>query len=202
MRYSTEHKQETRERVLKEAAQEIRAKGIGGVGVAGIMARAGLTHGGFYAHFASRDVLIAESLERMFADTRRRFERVQAEVDPAAPPADRLLRYIDFYLSQGHRDDRERGCPLPALSSDMARLEPRSRDRFSKGVQALTDRIAGLLVDMSVAEPEAEASSLLAAMVGAVSLSRAVVDPAQANAILRNTRWALCRRFNLDKMHE
>ncbi len=202
MRYSTEHKQETRDRVLKEAAREIRAKGPGGVAVAGIMARAGLTHGGFYAHFESREALIAAAVETMFADTRKRFERVQADAAPDASPRERLSRYLDFYLSRGHRDDRERCCPLPTLSADLARLDPASRARFGRGVQGLTDRLAGLLAPMGVADPQGQASALLSEMVGAVALSRAVADPAQADAILAHARGAIDRRFNLDASHE
>lgn len=198
MRYSTEHKQETRDRVLKEAAREIRAKGPGGVAVAGIMARAGLTHGGFYAHFDSREALVAAAVETMFADTRKRFERVQADAAPDASPQERLSRYLDFYLSRGHRDDRERGCPLPTLSADLARLDPPSRERFGQGVQNLTDRLAGLLAPMGVTDPQGQASALLSEMVGAVALSRSVADPAQADAILAHARGAIDRRFNLD----
>ena len=103
MRYDSEHKSETRRRVLKEAAREIRAKGPGGVAVAGIMARAGLTHGGFYAHFDSKEALIAAAIETMFESARSRFDLTANDADPRMA----LLGYVDFYLSPQHRDLRE-----------------------------------------------------------------------------------------------
>ena len=103
MRYSSDHKAETRERVLKEAANEIRAKGPDNVAVSGIMARAGLTHGGFYAHFPSKDALVKEAIGTMFADARARSDKIDADGDPR----DVLRAYVDFYLSPAHRDRRE-----------------------------------------------------------------------------------------------
>lgn len=196
MRYDSDHKGETRRRVLKEAAREIRAKGPAGVAVAGIMARAGLTHGGFYAHFASKEALVAAAIEAMFESARRRFDRTAIDADPRAA----LLAYVDFYLSPQHRDAREHGCPLPALSGDLARLDPISRVRFGEGVAALSGRLAGALRQHGVADPEAAGASMLAEMVGAVALSRAVADPAQADAILRNARASVVARFSLEEV--
>src|ERR1700754_2740159 len=107
MRYGEDHKEQTRARVLQEAAREIRAKGPDGIGVAAIMARAGLTHGGFYAHFKSKDALVAAALDTMFEDMRARFERRASDADPRTA----LRAYVDFYLSAMHRDARDRGCP-------------------------------------------------------------------------------------------
>ena len=117
MRYSNDHKAGTRQRVLKEAAREIRAKGPDGVAVAGVMARAGLTHGGFYAHFESKDAMIADAIGTMFEDARARAGTLDQGGDPRAA----LRAYVDFYLSPAHRDNRDRGCPLPTLSGDLAR---------------------------------------------------------------------------------
>src|SRR3954469_19426239 len=125
VRYSNEHKAETRRRVLKEAAQEIRAKGPDGVAVAGVMARAGLTHGGFYAHFESKEAMIADAIGTMFDDARGRSDAIEQTDDPRAA----LRAYVDFYLSPAHRDRRERGCPLPTLSGDLARSGEQQRER-------------------------------------------------------------------------
>lgn len=179
--------------MLKEAAREIRAKGPSGIAVAGIMARAGLTHGGFYAHFASKDELIAEAIGAMFEDARGRFDRSQAEREPGAA----LGAYVDFYLSRGHRDARDRGCPLPALSSDLARMEPVSRERFGKGVATLTRWIAEALARHGMTDAEAAASAMLAQMVGALALTRAVADPAQSVAILDHARADIKQRYRL-----
>jgi TetR/AcrR family transcriptional repressor of nem operon len=196
MRYDSDHKSETRQRVLKEAAREIRAKGPGGVAVAGIMARAGLTHGGFYAHFESKDALIAAAIETMFESAGRRFEAAAAHDDPRAA----LRAYVDFYLSPAHRDSREHGCPLPALSGDLARLDPGARVRFGKGVAGLTGRLSDALGRLGMADPDAGGASMLAEMVGAVTLSRAVADAAQSDAILARARASVIARFRLEDL--
>ena len=193
MRYDSDHKSETRRRVLKEAAREIRAKGPGGVAVAGIMARAGLTHGGFYAHFESKEALIAAAIETMFESARKRFDMTAANEDPRAA----LLAYVDFYLSPAHRDTREHGCPLPSLSGDLARLDPEARTRFGLGVAGLTGRLAEALGHHGVADPQMAGASMLNEMVGAVALARAVSDPVQSDAILAGARSSVIARFSL-----
>jgi len=195
VRYSNEHKAETRRRVLKEAAQEIRAKGPDGVAVAAVMARVGLTHGGFYAHFESKDAMIADAIGTMFDDARGRSDAIEQTSDPRAA----LKAYIDFYLSPAHRDRRERGCPLPALSGDLARSGEQQRARFGKGMEALTLRLAKALGGIGIAEAHAEGSAMLAQMVGAVALSRAVADPAQSDAILADVHALLVARYGLEE---
>lgn len=194
MRYANDHKAETRRRVLKEAAREIRAKGPDGVAVAGVMARAGLTHGGFYAHFASKDELVAEAIGTMFDDARARSSAIEQEANPRIA----LRSYIDFYLSAAHRDTRDRGCPLPALSGDFARSDATARDRFGVGIAGLSQRLAQGLRGIGCATPEADASAMLAQMVGAVVLSRAVADPRHSDAILADVHADLIARFGLE----
>jgi TetR/AcrR family transcriptional repressor of nem operon len=194
VRYSNEHKAETRQRVLKEAAREIRAKGPDGVGVAGVMARAGLTHGGFYAHFESKDALVAEAIGTMFDGARKRAGQLDGD-DPHAA----LRAYVDFYLSAAHRDSREHGCPLPALSGDFARAEVPVRERFGAGVAGLTGRLAAVLVRIGCPNPDGEATALIAQLVGAVALARSVGDAAQSDAILARTRDAVIARYGLEE---
>jgi TetR/AcrR family transcriptional repressor of nem operon len=194
VRYTSEHKAETRAKVLKEAAREIRAKGPEGVGVAGVMKRAGLTHGGFYAHFESKDELIAEAIESMFVDARARWEMLDVEGDPRVA----LRTYLGFYLSPAHRDARERGCPLPTLSGDFARAEGSVRDRFGAGVERLTGRLVKALDRIGVADAEREGTALIAQLVGAVALARSVGDSAQSDALLADTRAALIARYGLE----
>lgn len=194
MRYSNEHKAETKARVLKEAAREIRAKGPDGVGVAGVMARAGLTHGGFYAHFASKDALVAEAIGTMFEGARRRAAALDASDDPRGA----LRRYVEFYLSAAHRDSRAQGCPLPALSGDFARAGAPMRERFGAGIAALTGRIARVLDAIGVADAAGEATALMAQLVGAVALARSVGDGAQSDAILDRTRAAIVSHYRLE----
>ncbi|KTE23885.1 MULTISPECIES: TetR/AcrR family transcriptional regulator [unclassified Sphingopyxis] len=194
MRYSSDHKAETRERVLKEAANEIRAKGPDNVAVSGIMARAGLTHGGFYAHFPSKDALVKEAIGTMFADARARSDKIDADGDPR----DVLRAYIDFYLSPAHRDRRDRGCPLPTLSGDFARSQPETRERFGAGVVGIATRLAAPLAKLGYADPDAEAHALLAQLVGGVALARAVGDAALSDALLADTHASIVRRYSLE----
>lgn len=194
MRYSSDHKAETRERVLKEAANEIRAKGPENVAVSGIMARAGLTHGGFYAHFPSKDALVKEAIGTMFADARARSDKIDADGDPR----DVLRAYIDFYLSPAHRDRRDRGCPLPTLSGDFARSRPETRQRFGAGVVGIATRLAAPLAKLGYANPDAEAHALLAQLVGGVALARAVGDAALSDALLADTHASVVARYGLE----
>jgi TetR/AcrR family transcriptional repressor of nem operon len=179
--------------VLKAAAKAIRAEGPHRVAVAGLMSEVGLTHGGFYAHFKSKDDLVAASIDQMFEEGA---ERARRETE-GAPPAVGLGRYIDFYLSPAHRDARGAGCPLPYLSAEAPRMDPASRARFAEGVSQMMDRIGGLLAELGDPDPTTKASSLLAEMVGALSLARAVPDPARSDAILERSRGALKTRFGL-----
>jgi TetR/AcrR family transcriptional repressor of nem operon len=194
VRYSTEHKAATRERVLKEAAKEIRERGPDNVAVAGVMARVGLTHGGFYAHFASKDALVKEAIGTMFADARKRTERIDANGDPRAV----LRAYVDFYLSPAHRDSRDRGCPLPTLSGDFARSQPATRDRFGAGVDGIASRLAVPLAALGYADAQAESHALLAQLVGGVALARAVGDPALSDAMLADTHASIVARYGLE----
>ena len=157
------------------------------------MAKAGLTHGGFYAHFKSKDDLVAASIGQMFEEGSERARRETEGVDPATG----LGRYIDFYLSPAHRDARGGGCPLPYLSADAPRMDGASRARFAEGAAQLTDRLAALLAEIGHPDPAATASSLLAEMVGALSLARADPDLVRSGAILERSRAALKTRFGL-----
>jgi TetR/AcrR family transcriptional repressor of nem operon len=194
MRYEADHKQKTREKVLKEAAKAMRAEGPHQIAVASIMARAGLTHGGFYAHFASKDDLVAATIDQMFAEGGA---RLAGEAVNRAP-AGALAAYIDFYLSPAHRDARSTGCPLPFLAADLPRLSDSARERFAAGVASLQARLARPLAQLGHADPEAGASSMLSELVGALSLARAEPDPAASDAILDRSRAALRRRFALE----
>ena len=195
MRYDAEHKQRTRVRVLEEAARAIRSEGPHRVGVAGVMARAGLTHGGFYAHFSSKDDLVVAAVTQMFEEALANFDRITN----GKPPAEALRAYIDFYLSPRHRDAYATGCPLPALSADLPRLERAARDRFALGVERLTKAIAGLLSARGRSDREGLASSALAEMVGAVSLARAITDRRKSNALLKRSRELLKVRLGIDR---
>lgn len=194
MRYDAEHKQKTRERVLKEAAKAIREEGPHKVAVAGVMAKAGLTHGGFYAHFASKDDFVAEAIGQMFEDgPTAMLKKMRDE-----PPRQALRNYINFYLSAAHRDTRDGGCPLPFLAAEAPRLAQPSRERYARGAARLTEILANHLAALARPHPEDEAASMLAELVGAVSLARAETDPERSDAILARSRAQLKRRLGLE----
>ncbi|MGY4831621.1 TetR/AcrR family transcriptional regulator [Sphaerotilaceae bacterium SBD11-9] len=193
MRYDAEHKQRTRERVLKEAAAAIRSEGPDRIGVAGIMARAGLTHGGFYAHFASKDELLVASITQMFDEACAWFE----ELSQGKPPAEGLSAYVGFYLSRYHRDHREASCPIASMAADLPRLNQAAREAFERGAARLTTLIAGRLDAMGRPDAGVLAVSMLSEMVGAVVLARSIADPDHSTAILRASRQALRERLGL-----
>jgi TetR/AcrR family transcriptional regulator, transcriptional repressor for nem operon len=193
VRYSTEHKQETRARVLKEAASAIRAKGPDGVAVTDIMARAGLTHGGFYAHFASKNELVREAVATMFDEVRDRMAAVGDGQDTKTS----LRNVLAYYLSTEHRDDRAGGCPMPALSGDLTRVKGSARACFTQGVSDMTASIAAGLQSIGIENAEREAYALQAQLVGAVSLARAVDSETLSDVILQDTFKQIVDRFGL-----
>jgi TetR/AcrR family transcriptional repressor of nem operon len=194
MRYDSEHKERTRQRVLREAAVAIRSVGPDRIGVAGLMAKAGLTHGGFYAHFKSKDELIAQAVAQMFEDSYERFKVGTQGVDPATG----LGHVIDSYLSVRHRDNPDRGCPMPSLSGELARMPAAARQQFTTGAERLMETLAQVIKQLGRAQPEPLAESVVAELVGAVALSRAITDRARSERILENSRQAIRARLGLE----
>ena len=194
MRYDAEHKQKTRSKVLEVAAKAIRSDGPDRIGVAGVMAEAGLTHGGFYAHFKSKDELVAAAIEQMFEESRA---RVAHEME-GHPPAQGLANYIDFYLSKKHRDARGAGCPMAALSSDLPRLPEQTRTLFAEGAQHLVESMTEKLTALGFANPQMLARSTVSELVGALSLARAETDAKRSDTILADSRQLLKQRLGLE----
>lgn len=194
MRYGDDHKQQTHERLVKEAAAMLRTEGPERMSVATLMAKLGLTHGGFYAHFRSKDALIAEAIDATFDQTAERFaKRIEG-----LSPAEALGHHIDSYLSALHQEGTGDGCPLPAIAADVARLGPLAKAHFGAGMRRLHARIAALFEALGYDPGEAKerAVSLYCELAGAVALARAV-DPEQAREIRANSRAALRKRFGL-----
>lgn len=187
MRYSQTHKQETRAKVLKAAAGALRARGPDGVAVAEIMAEVGLTHGGFYAHFPSKEALVAAAIDEAFGQSRGRFDRLLSGL----PPAEAFARFVDLYVSREHRDVPARGCPIATLASELPRQGAAVRAAYERGVQALIARVAAWLP----AEHRDQAASLVAEMAGAVVLSRGISNPDAADRLLADARHNLKTRM-------
>jgi len=189
------HKARTRQRILDEAARVMRECGTESIGVASLMKRVGLTHGGFYAHFDSREALVQAVIAEMFTDSAQRMQPLWQQSDPA----ERLNTLIDYYLSETHRDSPAEGCPMPALVSEVGHLSDEAKAIFTQGVASMLQRLSELLAELGQREAEALASSLLAEMVGALALARACPDKALSATMLARSRQALKRRTGLER---
>lgn len=174
-RYSTDHKDKTRDAIVSAAAAFIRKHGLDALGVTGIMAEAGLTHGGFYAHFKSRDALLAAAMTRLFDMACDTVDHYQSKYGEAA-----LDRYVDFYLSPRHRDDLNIGCPIPTLSAETRRAAPEVRSAFDGGLDRLADHLGALMPKGG----RKAALALLGEMAGTLAVSRAIPDQKQSNDLL------------------
>jgi TetR/AcrR family transcriptional repressor of nem operon len=198
MRYSADHKAETHARLLRAAAAQMRRAGMDGVSVAEIMRGAGLTHGGFYAHFTCKDDLIAQAVTQMFADNAG---RVRSWLDDVAP-ARQLGEFIARYLSPIHRDRPDRGCPLTTIATDMPRQSTAARRAFDAGAAGTFGRLEAMLPADLRGDRAGLARSVLSEMAGAVALSRAVSDRAQSDDLLAAVRVSVRRRCGLDETED
>lgn len=196
MRYAPAQSEKTRQRIVKIAAAQMRKRGPDNVGVADVMGRAGLTHGGFYAHFASKDDLIAAAIERMFEESSARNREWTLGKDK--PEALRV--FINSYVSTVHRDRPEGGCAIAALSSDVHRQGRKARAAYDAGVTGLVKAIARFLPGEDEPKKRALAVSMLAEMTGAVAAARAVSDPKLSDEILASARRALRARAGLPSL--
>jgi TetR/AcrR family transcriptional repressor of nem operon len=179
MRFEKGHKEATRQRIIETASAKFRKDGVAGVGIAGLMAEAGLTHGGFYAHFDSKEALVREAIDAALDETRARMDRAAAKADAG------IEGLIRNYLRPSHRDMPERGCAIASLAAEIARHEPETRQVFSRRVAAFLERIAGHLpVEMAEDEKRTTAVGILSVMLGALQLSRVVTDKKFSDAIL------------------
>ena len=193
MRYSEGHKEETRAKVVRAASQALRERGPEGISVAEIMKEVGLTHGGFYAHFPSKEALVVAAVEAAFEDSRKRFNRAGEGLDPVK----HMSQFVDYYVSPVHRDALGRGCPVTTLSTDLPRQGGAARAAYDAGVKRLILRIAGHLTVGAPEDREALAGSLLAEMAGAVLLARAVSDPILSDRLLADCRRSVKARMGL-----
>lgn len=184
VRYSKEHKEATRRRIVEAAARAYRRGGVGGVGIGELMGEIGLTHGGFYAHFPSKDALVAEACEHgASGSTERVLARAEAQGGAAG-----VRTLVEAYVSAVHRDRPELGCVMPALAADVSRGAPEVRGALTRVLRRMLRRIGALLPGARPAAdhdvPSDEALALVSGMVGAVLLARAVDDPELSERIL------------------
>ena len=180
MGYSRAQKAKTHERIVKLASKRFREEGLAGIGIAELMKEAGLTVGGFYKHFDSRDHLVAEAVNSAFGGWKRRVEAAKSGGPPAA-----YEKLIDEYLNEAHRDNPGTGCAFSALAPDIARIDKRTRALASKQIGDDIQLIAALLPGKDKRTARARAILTFSALVGALSLARAASDEALSREILK-----------------
>jgi TetR/AcrR family transcriptional repressor of nem operon len=168
MRYSREHKLETHARIVKKASVRLREKGAHGIGVADLMKEAGLTHGGFYAHFDSREALVIEAFAYAMDRSREHWRKI-AETIPAEK---RLQAIVNSYLSPDHRDDPGRGCAVPTLGADIARESPRTRKAFAAKLEQMIGMLAEQIPEVPPKAARKQAMAAVATMMGTLVLAR------------------------------
>ena len=181
MRMTSERKAETRERILAAAGALFRSHGIDAVGVDAIMHQAGLTHGGFYAHFTSKEALVAEVSAAALARSATRWERISQEADPATA----LWRIVDSYLDPAHVAAADHGCVLATLGPEISRRQD-ARPGITSSIRRMLDALANCLPE----RPRHRALATLSAMVGAVVLARLCDDQRLADEFLGAARKA------------
>lgn len=184
MPYTKAHKARTRARIVESASRSFRERGVDGVCISDLMRDAGLTHGGFYAHFPNKESLIAAATENGLAETQRTFLADAAEANPDDP----LREIIRRYVSRHHRDHPAEGCVMPALAGEIAREPAEVRHVFTSSVERLIAGIAEYCPGETAEARHDAALALTAGMVGAVALSRAVDDPTFSDRILLAVR--------------
>ncbi|HEV8192765.1 MAG TPA: TetR/AcrR family transcriptional regulator [Ktedonobacterales bacterium] len=191
MRYSRGHKAHTRQRILHEASRRLRAEGIGRLSIDDLMLRLGLTHGGFYAHFASKDALVTEACAQEYTPQEVELLTGSAETDSQ----ESIRTFISGYLSKRHRDTPEMGCYLAALAGELAHASMAARRTFTAAFARYVERIARRMPGKTAQARTDAALALLTGMSGAVAASRAVADEELSDHILDACREFYLRAF-------
>ncbi|WP_407183760.1 TetR/AcrR family transcriptional regulator [Bradyrhizobium centrosematis] len=184
MRYSREHKQETHDRIVRKASTRLREKGAHGVGVADLMKEAGLTHGGFYAHFDSREALVIEAFGYAMDRSMEHWRKITAEVSPEK----RLALIADAYLSVVHRDNPGHGCSIPALGAEIARESPKARKAFAGKLDEMIELLADFIPNMPRKAARKQAIATLATMAGTMLLARVAGSSELSDEVLKAGR--------------
>lgn len=179
MRKSREEAARTRRHIVTTAASEFRRNGVEGIGLSDLMAKAGLTHGGFYRHFKDKDDLVAEALDFAFTTSAQTLTDSMAQIG--------FEKGVCDYLSEMHRDHRSEGCPFAALGAELARCQKSVRDNATVGFLRQVKAIAANLKELSPAEAQKRALVIMSSIAGALNMSRVVTDPALSQAILQET---------------
>lgn len=189
MRYEPEHKTRTRDRIVRNAARKLRAEGLSGPGVASVMKASGLTVGGFYKHFRSKDELLAEAIAQGFSESS---EKIYSSLQNVARE-DRWKEIVRLYLSTEHCDHADTGCPVAALAPEIARAKLSVRKRIAGLIKQY--RWVEFMPGATPTERERNFFVIFSAMAGAVSIARILTEPADRQKLLASVRDHLLHSF-------
>jgi TetR/AcrR family transcriptional repressor of nem operon len=189
MRYGPEHKLEIHRKIVKDASRRIRAEGLNGAAVAAVMKDAGLTHGGFYKHFGSKDDLLLESLREGF----REIEDALARAAEQSPSGEAWKAIVRTYLSLDLCEHVERGCPLAALSPELARADKKMKPQIAAELVNYKSRMLPFMPGQRAADKERAFFAIFSTMIGAVEIARLLPDRAMREKVLMSTRDFLLR---------
>jgi len=190
MRYSKEHKVQTHARIVKRASVKLREKGAHGIGVADLMKEAGLTHGGFYAHFDSRDALVIEAVTHAMDRSTEKWRKLSAETSPDK----RLSKIVNSYLGTDHRDNPGHGCAVPTLAAEIARESTKTRRVFAGRMEQLIDMLAEQYQGLPPKAARKQAVAALATMMGSLVMARVAGNSELSDEILKSGRDAVLER--------
>ncbi len=191
MRYDAEHKATTHRRIVKGASRQLRKKGLNGPAVATLMKASGLTHGGFYKHFSSRDDLVVEAIEESLR------ELTQTMIDAAERGGSRApwKSMIESYLSIERCDGADRGCPIAALAPDIARTPPAMKQRMSAAILKFREGLIPLMPGRTSEERSSNFLMIITTMVGTIAIARTMPELAVRQAILNTVRDRLLASY-------
>ncbi|HEV3029778.1 MAG TPA: TetR/AcrR family transcriptional regulator [Planctomycetota bacterium] len=197
MRYKKSRKAEAHKRIMRVAKSMIRTRGPEKMTVDALMGKAGLTHGGFYAHFRSRDAMVAETVEAVFGEV----ADIMQQKFGGLPPREALLAFVDWYLSPAHRDGGIPSCPVVAFSWDLTRQTDRFRKAYKSGLEKIVGLVAGWMTAAGIADAQALAASTLSSLAGTIAVSRGFGELSLSDGVLVATREGLLMRLGLEGQH-
>jgi len=191
MRYRPEHKLETHQKIVKDASERVRAEGLNGAAVAAVMRDTGLTHGGFYKHFGSKDDLLVESLSEAF----REFTGTLVRAAEQSRPGEAWKAIVKTYLRPELCDHPENGCPLAALAPELARLDKRMKPQIVAELVNYKSRMVPFMPGRRTMDKERAFFAIFSTMMGAIEIARMLPNPGMREKVLRNARDFLLRSF-------
>ena len=191
MRYQPGHKAEVHRKILKDASRRVRAEGITGAAVSSVMRDAGLTHGGFYKHFGSKDELLMESLSAAFEEIADRLVHVGEQ----SPPETAWKAIVKTYLSLEYCDHVENGCPLPALAPELARADKAMKPQIFEELKKYRSRMLPFMPGQRTADKERAFFAIFSTMAGAIEIARMLPEPVMRERVLASARELLLRSY-------